>query len=296
MREVRVFAPAKINLYLNVLDKRKDGFHNIETIFEKIDLLDEIIIKEKKRGLKVSVDIAGCSQGKENIVYKAAQALFKEAGTALNLDIRIKKRIPVSAGLGGGSSDAASALKAINEIFELGISSKKLFSIASGIGKDVPFFMMDAAFAVAEGAGERLKKINPGKDLFHILIKHPISLSTREMYQRLDKYSYSKGEHSLKNSLYAIKKMDVKALEENYYNIFESVLSKDSIHINRIKALLVRSGAKHSLLSGSGPTVFCSFENKKDAEKVFKKIPKDNLMGVFLVETYKGGIYGDNRG
>ncbi|MBU1912724.1 MAG: 4-(cytidine 5'-diphospho)-2-C-methyl-D-erythritol kinase, partial [Candidatus Omnitrophica bacterium] len=119
MREIRVFAPCKLNLYLDVLGKRPDGFHDIETIFEKIDLKDEIILKEKGKGLKVRATPSNCGQGKDNIVYKAAKTLFKEIGISLNLDIEIKKRIPVSAGLGGGSSDAASVLRAINEIFKL---------------------------------------------------------------------------------------------------------------------------------------------------------------------------------
>ena len=294
MREIRVFAPAKLNLYLDVLEKRPDGFHNIETIFEKIDLKDEIIIKEKGRGLKVKADLPNCSQGKENIVYKAAQALFKEAEVKLNLDIEIKKLIPVSAGLGGGSSDAASALKAINEIFKLKVSAKKLFSIARNIGKDVPFFMSEAPFSVAKGAGELLEKINLDRDLFHILIKPPISLSTRLMYRRIDRCSNSCKPHSLKNALNALKKIDVKTFEKNYYNIFESVLARSSVHINRVKMMLADSGVEHSLLSGSGPTVFCTFENKEDAEIVFRKMPKNRSMGIFLAKTYKGGIYGDN--
>lgn len=296
MREIKVFAPAKINLYFNILDKRKDGFHNIETIFEKIDLKDEIIIKEKGRGLKVRVDAAGCSQGKYNIVYKAARAIFKEAGAALNLDIEIKKRIPVSAGLGGGSSDAASVLIAINDIFKLGVTDTKLLAIAADIGKDVPFFMMAASFAVGRGAGEQLKKINLDKDLFHILIKPSISLSTRAMYHRIDRYGFSSRWHSFQDAICALKNMDVEALEKNYYNIFESALARNEDCIDEVKALLARSGSRRSLLSGSGPTVFCTFKSKKDAEKVFKKIPKRKNMSVFLVKTYKGGIYGDNRG
>jgi 4-diphosphocytidyl-2-C-methyl-D-erythritol kinase len=296
MREIRVFAPAKLNLYLDVLEKRPDGFHDIETIFEKIDLRDEIIIKEKGRGLKVEVGTADCSRGKENIVYKAVQALFKETGVKLNLHIEIKKRIPVSAGLGGGSSDAASALKAINEVFKLGVQDKKLFSIACNIGKDVPFFMMDASFAVARGAGEQLKKINLDKVLFHVLIKPPIPLSTGVMYERIDRHNVSSRAHSLKEALRALEKSGVKALEENYYNIFESVLGRNSVQIDKVKALLARSGVRRSLLSGSGPSVFCTFENKKGAEEVLKKIPEDKRAGVFLVKTYKGGIYGDNRG
>lgn len=296
MREIRVFAPAKLNLYLDVLGKRPDGFHDIETIFEKIDLKDEIIIKEKGRGVKVKVDAADCGRGEENIVYKAAHAIFKETGAGLNLDIEIKKRIPVSAGLGGGSSDAASTLKAINAIFKLRIPDKKLFSIASNIGKDVPFFMMDASFAIARGAGEQLKKIDLDKGLFHIVIKPPISLSTGLMYERIDRCGFSSGTHSLKAALWALKKMDVKALEKNYYNIFENALAGNSVHIDRIKTLLARSGVRHSLLSGSGSSVFCTFENKEDAENVFKEIPKRKGMKVFCVKTYRGGIYGNNRG
>lgn len=296
MREIKIYAPAKLNLYLDVVEKRPDGFHNIETIFEKIDLKDEIIIKEKGKGLKVRTIPLNCGQGRENIVYKAAQELFKEAGIKLNLDIEIKKRIPVSAGLGGGSSDAASALTAINEIFELGILPKNLFGIAYNIGKDVPFFMLNASFAVAKGTGELLEKINSDKDLFHVLIKPSVSLSTRLMYTRIDRYELSSEAHSLKSVLCAVKNKNVEALEKNYYNIFEYVLGRHSAYINDIKSILADIGVTYSLLSGSGPTVFCTFGNKKEAEVVYKKIPKNSNMYVFLAKTYKGGIYGDNRG
>ena len=134
------------------------------------------------------------------------------------------------------------------------------------------------------------------KRLFHILIKPPISLSTGMMYERIDRCGFSIGAHSLKAALWALKKMDVKALEKNYYNIFEDALAGNSVHIDRIKTLLACSGVRHSLLSGSGPSVFCTFENKEDAENVFKGIPKRKGMGVFCVKTYRGGIYGNNRG
>ena len=294
MREIKVFAPCKLNLYLDVLGKRPDGFHNIETIFEKIDLKDEIIITEKGKGLKVRTLPSNCLQGKENIAYKAVMAIFKEAGAELNLDIEIKKRIPVSAGLGGGSSDAASVLKAVNKIFKLGVSAKRLLAIAGDIGKDVPFFMQDSSFALARGAGEKLEKINLDKVLFHILIKPSISLSTRLMYERIDRYGVSSKGRSVKSALRALKTKGVTVLEENYYNIFESVLAGNSARIIEVKALLADAGAKRSLLSGSGPTVFCSFETKKDAEKVFRKISRNVNIEVFLAKTYKGGIYGDN--
>ncbi len=211
MREIKVFAPCKLNLYLDVLGKRPDGFHNIETIFEKIDLKDELIIKEKGKGLKVRATPSSCGQGKDNIVHKAVEALFKEAGVALNLDIEIKKCIPVSAGLGGGSSDAASALRAVNEIFKLGISAKKLLSIGSDIGKDVPFFIEDNSFDVARGAGELLEPVESPADFFHVLIKPFISLSTPIMYERIDKFSsFKKG--SLEGALKSIRENNIERL------------------------------------------------------------------------------------
>ena len=296
MREIKVFAPAKLNLYLDVLEKRPDGFHNIETIFEKIDLRDEIIIKEKGKGLKVRADSADCAQGEKNIIYKAVQLLFKETGARFGLDIEIRKKIPVSAGLGGGSSDAASALRALNDAFKFGVPKVKLCSIAGDIGKDAPFFMLDAPFGVGKGTGEALETLKLTRVLFHIFIKPRISLSTRLMYKRIDNHSFSGKKHSLEETLYALKKKGVKALEENYYNIFENVLSRNSVYINRAKGLLADAGAEHSLLSGSGPTVFCTFDTGKDAGDVFRRIPKDKTMSMFLVRTYKGGIYGDNRG
>ena len=296
MREIRVFAPAKLNLYLDVLEKRPDGFHNIETIFEKIDLKDEIVIKERGKGVKVKASSNKCNQGKDNIVYKAARALFTEAKIKLNLEISIKKNIPVSAGLGGGSSNAASSLRAINELFKFGISEKRLFEIASGLGKDVPFFMKDIPFAVARGAGESLKELNLTQSFFHILIKPFIPLSTRLMYNRIDKRNFSNRPHSLKKALLALKKRDIEELEDTYYNIFEDVLGREGVHINKAKAMLSKVGSRHSLLSGSGPTVFCTFGNNKSAENVFKAIRKNRTEGVFLVKTYKGGIYGDYRG
>jgi 4-diphosphocytidyl-2-C-methyl-D-erythritol kinase len=296
MREIRVFAPAKLNLYLNVLKKRPDGYHNIETIFEKIALKDEIIIKEKGRGLKIKASSNKCSQDKDNIAYKAAKALSIEAKIRLNIEIYIKKNIPVSAGLGGGSSNAASSLRAINELFKLGVSEKRLFEIALSLGKDVPFFMKDMPFAVAGGAGEELKKLNLTQSFFHILIKPFIPLSTKSMYNRIDRRNFSNRPHSLKKALSALKGHDIKALEDNYYNIFEDVLGRESVHIDKVKAMLSKAGCRHSLLSGSGPTVFCTFGNKKSAQDVFKAIPRRGTESVFLVETHKGGIYGDYRG
>ena len=299
MQEFRVYAPAKLNLYLDVLEKRPDGYHNIETLFEKIDLKDEIIITRKGPGIDVKVEPSICPSGKDNIVYKALKALFKEAKADIGLEIIIKKKIPVSGGLGGGSSDAASVLRAINEKFGLGVSLKRLFSIAAEVGKDIPFFLLDAPFAVGMGAGETIEPIDTQCSFSHIVIKPDVSLSTSEMYKILDDQGYRSKESGIKETISAVEKEDIILLKKNYYNVFERMLlgcSQYSQYIEKAKTLLLKAGSGVSFLSGSGPSVFCTFKDTKEAMEIKKRIPKGQGVDIFLATTYKGGIYGNNGG
>lgn len=285
MREIKIYAPAKLNLYLDVFEKRADGFHNIETLFEKIDLKDELIIKEKGKGVSVNTSLSACPSGEGNIVYKAVRALLSAAKVDVNLDIQIKKNIPLSGGLGGGSSDAASALKAINKMFNLGVPAAKLLSIACDVGKDMPFFMIDAPFAVARGTGELLEPLDIPCSLSHIIIKPRISMSTDLMYQRIDGLGqHQQKKASVKDMVDGLRKKDISLVEKNYYNIFEEVLAEHFSPIKTIKDMLIGLGAGNCLLSGSGSSVFCTFGCRKEGIKVFKKIPKIDAE-VFFAET-----------
>jgi len=296
MRKLTVFAPAKLNLYLDVLDKRPDGYHNIKTLFEKIGLTDEITIREKGKGLDIKVEPQGrCPSGKDNIVHAALEALFKEAGVNLGLEIIIKKNIPVSSGLGGGSSDAASVLRSINEAFELDVSLDRLFSIAASIGKDVPFFMLDAAFAIGQGTGESLEAVGTDFTLSHVVIKPAISISTAEMYKRVNSHPKRPDRHDIEKIVSGIKDQDIASIYKGYYNIFEETLGDYAPYINKAKTLLLESGVAYSCLSGSGPSVFCTFKDREGAMEALKRIPRNKDIEVFLATTYKGGIYGDNR-
>lgn len=296
MREFKVFAPAKLNLYLDVLHKRTDGYHDVETLFEKIDLKDEIIVREKKRGIDIKVEPPVCPSGKGNIVYSALKALFKEAGTMLGLEIVIKKNIPVSGGLGGGSSDAASVLRSINEAFNLGVSKERLFSVASEIGKDVPFFLLDVPFAAGKGAGEVIETVDVDYPLSHIVVNPGIAVSTAEMYKRIDRYSRTQKKSGIEEIISALKRKDIITLRKSYYNIFEEVLGDYGGPVAEAKALLSGAGARHGFLSGSGPSVFCIVGERHEAREIFGRIAGRKDMGVYLTTTYKGGIYGDNRG
>lgn len=287
MLEFTVDAPAKLNLYLDVLEKRRDGYHNLKTLFEKIDLKDEIFIKEKVGGIDVNIEPSGrCPSGKDNIVHGALERLFEEAGTKVGLDIVIKKRIPVSAGLGGGSSDAASVLKSVNERFELGISGKRLFLIAAAVGKDVPFFMQEGSFALGLGTGEVLKSIETNHRLSHVILKPDISIPTPEMYARLDKHAKRPKRHDIEEMVTALKKKDIFTLRKLYYNIFEEVLDDYAPFIEKAKALLAQKGAGPGFLSGSGPSVFCTVETREEAIQIAKAIPRADDIEVFVATTY----------
>ena len=295
MREFTVYAPAKLNLYLDVLEKRPDGYHNIKTLFEKIDLKDEIHVKEKARGLRVKVEPLGtCASGKDNIVYRVIQALFKKANVDLGLEIVIKKNIPVSAGLGGGSSDAASLLRAINEAFDLGVSFEDLVSVATETGKDIPFFMLDKTFAIARGAGEELEPLETDSFFSHVIVKPDIAISTAQMYKRLDTHNATSRNNAIEKIASAVHKGDTTLLKENYYNIFEEVLGVYAVDVERAKSLLENADAGPSFLSGSGPSVFCTVKDRTEATHIFERLPKGEGHDIFVATSYKGGIYGDN--
>ncbi|MBU4312347.1 MAG: 4-(cytidine 5'-diphospho)-2-C-methyl-D-erythritol kinase [Candidatus Omnitrophica bacterium] len=296
MRQFMVYAPAKLNLYLDVLEKRRDGYHTIETLFEKIDLKDEILIKEKASGVEVRVEpLNSCSSGKQNIAYKAIQTLFEARNVKIGLDVVIKKKVPVSAGLGGGSSDAASVLRGLNEQLELGLSPERLFSIAVQIGKDVPFFMLDKAFAIGKGAGEILEPVNVDANFHHIVLKPNIALSTTEMYKRIDGSGVRARKSGIAKMISFLEQNDLASLEKGYYNSFEDVLGSDAREIKKAKDLLANAAAAPGFLSGSGPSVFCTFKSMGEARDALKRIPKERDIDIFLATTYKGGIYGDNR-
>ena len=290
-----VYAPAKLNLYLDVLGKRPDDYHDIETIFEKIDLKDEILIRKKGRSLEVKIEPYGaCPSGKDNIIHKAVQALLKEAAVDLGLEIIVKKNIPVSAGLGGGSSDAASALRSINERFELAVPFERVLSIASNTGADVGFFMQDNPFAIGAGRGDTIEPINTDCSLSHVVIKPETSISTAEMYKRLDSHKRKTKRHNIKNIVSSIKNKDVSLVGTNCYNIFEEVLGEYGQDIKRIKVLLSQAAGVPVFLSGSGPSVFCTVKSRGEAMKIAEKVPKRERLKSFVVTTNTGGIYGDN--
>jgi len=267
-------APAKINVGLRILSKRKDGFHNLETIFYPVKLNDKIVVKIRKISddtgvdrIAVKTDSKENISGKNNICYKAAElflAQFKIAGS-YNIDISIKKNIPTGAGLGGGSSDAAAVLKILLKYFRIDVHIKGITRLALTAGSDVPFFLLGKA-AYAAGRGEKLTPLPEFKIKGKILIVNPgIHISTPWAFKSLGL------KETKRKLLHRIKKYSPVS-NELMINDFERIVFKKYPEIEKIKYEMLALGAEYSLMSGSGSTVYGVFKNKdiQIAEKYFK--------------------------
>ena len=284
---LRLSSPAKINLFLNVLFKRKDGYHEIETLFERISLSDELVLVPSRSGIKITSDSKKLPKGPGNIAYRAAKLLKDRFGIRKGIVIKIKKRIPIAAGLGGGSSNAASVLLGLNRVWRLGLSKKELLSMGAKLGSDVPFFILETPFALGRGRGEILRKIKPPrKKIWHCLVKPSFSISTQAAYRGLKTSSLTPKKADVRMLFHSIHKGDLKSLSELLINSLERTLNKRVMAILKIKKELMRRGALGCLLSGSGPTVFGVFPSQKTASSAARSLRKNKRWQVFVASTF----------
>ncbi|MFH1046367.1 MAG: 4-(cytidine 5'-diphospho)-2-C-methyl-D-erythritol kinase [Candidatus Omnitrophota bacterium] len=276
MKTLTLQAPAKLNLFLRVCNKRPDGYHNIETIFEKIDLCDTLTLAPRAQGIKVVCRRKSVPSGRRNLCYRAAQALLAHTHCPRGVEIIIRKRIPVAAGLGGGSSDAASALIGINILLGLNVPRKELFTLAQGLGADVPFFIIDASRAVGRGKGEILTPVKvKAKNWYVLALPKGLEFSTRAMYQH-PKITLTKRPYGAKIILCALEKNDLTAFGKYSYNSFEGILHQKNRTVFAIKKALSSLGVRAALMSGSGPCVFGVVASGKEAQRVSKALRKIN--------------------
>jgi len=267
MEKIKINSPAKINIGLNVIEKRKDGYHNIETIFYPLLLSDEIVF-EKSDKFEIISGSDDFNNIKTNLIKSAINALEELSGEKFNLKINIIKRIPIGAGLGGGSSNAAVTLKAINLLFNLNVEYDKLFNIALKLGSDVPYFLNPQA-AFGQLRGEKLTGIN-FSITYPILIVNPgIDISTEWAFSKI---STAKPEISLKHIIDS-GTFDFNRMKNEVKNDFEKVVFKEYPVIRMIKEKLYEFGAEFALMTGTGSTVFGIFLNLQKAhiaEEYFK--------------------------
>ena len=285
MNSITLDAPAKINLYLDVLSKRADGYHNIVTVFQKIDLCDKIkVTLTEKKTITLFCKHPQIPKRHGNLAYKAARLMMKEFNLDKGVRIEITKKIPVAAGLGGGSSDAASVILAIRKLFNLKIANKRLISLAKKIGADVPFFVSGYNCAIATGIGDVLKKLNNKKTFYLLLLLPSIRIYTKSIYNRIS-FPLTKppvNVNMIARILSGVKKSG--NLANSLYNRLEKIVFPIYPIVNKGKETLSLY-AEGALLSGSGPSIYAIFNKRKEAMRIKERIKRDGKWQLFLTKT-----------
>lgn len=281
MNEITLNANAKINLSLDVLSKRDDGYHELEMVMCEIPLYDVVKLEKKNSGITLKLKGEYTPNNEQNTAYKSAQAFFEYTKISGGVDIYIEKNIPVCAGLAGGSTDAAAVIKGLNEIYEANLSLEEMQEIGDCVGKDVPFCLKGGT-CLAKGTGEKLTELPMLRDCYIVVVKPDnIYVSTKAIFEKSDLeknelHPYTKG------ILQALEKNDIFSLSKMMYNVLENVTSKMHSQINEIKNTLVDMGAIGSVMSGSGPSVFAIFKDKDKAENAQEHFKKQYKHSYFL--------------
>ena len=273
MNSISLKSRAKINLSIDVIGKREDGYHIVEMIMQTIDLYDDIKLKELEE---------------DNIVYKAAKLIKEKMDIKKGIEIFIKKNIPVAAGMAGGSSNAAAVLVGLNELWKLGLSKDELRDLGLKLGADVPF-CIEGGTALAEGIGEKLTYIKGiNKDVNILVCKPDIFVSTKEVYQSLDIKNIEKRPDN-KLLIEKLKNDDIVSVSNNMVNVLEEVTSKKYSDIKVIENIIAKNGAMGTMMSGSGPTVFGFFDNEEKAKRARVEL-LENYSQVYVVTSSEKGV------
>ncbi|MBY0755718.1 4-(cytidine 5'-diphospho)-2-C-methyl-D-erythritol kinase [Clostridium sardiniense] len=269
-------AYAKVNIALDVIGKREDGYHLLRMIMQAIDLYDEILIEKIDKGIRINCNKPYVPTDERNLAYKAAKLFMDKFNIKSGVNITINKNIPVSAGLAGGSTDCAAVLKLMNKMFKTNLSDQELMDLGVKLGADVPYCIIGGT-ALCEGIGEKITKLKPFKDKILVLVKPPFGVSTKVVYQEFDLSKvvfHPNVEGLIKN----IEEDNLKYVASNMKNLLENVTLAKYKEIISIKQSMIECGSIGSMMSGSGPTVFAFFDDMVKAQKcydIMKKKYKD---------------------
>lgn len=281
---LREGAFAKINLTLDVLDRRADGYHDIRSVMQTISIRDDVELElGTGQPWALTCDKEDIPQDNTNLAWRAAEVFFRTAKKdPQGLTIRITKRIPAQAGLGGGSADAAAVLRALNRHYEYPFSVYALAELGAEVGSDVPFCTLGGT-ALAEGRGERLRKLTDLPETVFVVCKPDFSVSTPELYRRLDETAIAKRpDHKAMEA--AIAKGDLGAVAENLWNVFEPVVTEEHLELNYIKSLMNSYGAMGFAMTGSGSAVYAMMPSFEYAAVVCAML-KENYPQIFIAKN-----------
>ncbi|MCD5397720.1 4-(cytidine 5'-diphospho)-2-C-methyl-D-erythritol kinase [candidate division NPL-UPA2 bacterium] len=299
MKEIKILSPAKINLFLEVLSKREDGYHEIETVLQAIDIHDEVTLRDRREGIKIICSKEGVPPGKGNLAYRAAEIILEEACLQKGVEIEIKKEIPLAAGLGGGSSNAAAVLVGLKELWNLKLSRERLQCLAKRLGMDVPFFIKGGR-ALGQGRGEELTSLKEWKPFWLTLVVPNLKVSTAWVYQS-PSLDLTRKRKQIKITINDFKIQPGREGNSILYNRLEEVTENKYPQVKRIRERLeaLRGTA---LMSGSGPAVFGIFPERHYAERVGAIIKEELISSpeakkpgsgkeeVYVTKTFSGGV------
>lgn len=294
MRQIQIKAPAKINLGLDVIGKRPDGYHDLRMIMQTVSLYDRVKLSATKSpGVRMKTNLRFLPTDKGNHAYQAAQMLIDEFGITAGVFIELQKHIPVAAGLAGGSSNAAAVLEGMNRLFDLGLSQEQLRERGVKIGADVPYCIMKGT-ALAEGIGDVLTPLPRIPDCSIVIAKPDVRVSTKFVYTHLTLDEHTQ-HPQIDEQIEAIRQGDLRRMCAHCGNVLESVTIPEHTQIADLKEEMMAGGALVSMMSGSGPSVFGVFADRELAEKVYGKLreKRDKMQDrtqIFLTDPVYGEL------
>lgn len=284
--DISLKALAKINLGLDVVRRREDGYHEVRMIMQTIHLYDRLDIKRtKEHGIQIQTNLSFLPVNENNLIYKAAKLLMDEFSITDGVSVKLDKRIPVAAGMAGGSTDAAAMLIGVNRLFSLGLTKRELMERGVQIGADVPYCIMRGT-ALAEGIGEALSPLPPMVKCPVLIAKPSISVSTKFVYQNL-KLDDTTIHPDIDRLIDDIKAKNLHDIAAHMGNVLETVTIPNYPVIDEIKKHMLSNGAVGAMMSGSGPTVFGLFDDEDTAKKAYKAMRSSHLARqVYLTSVY----------
>lgn len=289
MDEISVKALAKVNLGLDVLRRREDGYHEVKMVMQTIHLYDQLMIRRTERGIHLFSNLSFLPTDESNLAYRAARLLMDEFHLTEGVEIHLEKRIPVAAGMAGGSTDAAGVLYGMNEMFSLGLKRTELMQRGLTLGADVPYCIMRGT-ALAEGIGEKLTSLPPMVKCPVVVAKPHISVSTKYVYEHLQLNGDTQ-HPDMDGLIRAIRGKNLHEIAAHMGNLLETVTVERYPEIARLKDMMRQEGALNALMSGSGPTVFGLFEEPETARAAASVLRRSGLAR----QVFVTGIYNNRR-
>lgn len=289
MDRIELKALGKINLGLDVLGRRENGYHDVRMVMQTVYLYDQITIKKRRRpGIGIETNLYYLPVNENNLAYRAAKLLMDEFRIEDGISIRLNKHIPVAAGMAGGSSNAAAVLFGMNRIFDLGLTMEELMKRGVTLGADVPYCIMRGT-VLAEGIGEVLTPLAPMPKCFVLLAKPPVAVSTKLVYEKLDSQEIEK-HPDIDGIIEGLEEQSLAKITASMGNVLERVTALEYPVIDKIKNTMKTAGALNAMMSGSGPTVFGIFEDKNRARAAAQKIKETQLTKqVYVVNVHNAG-------